>query len=117
VSTIWGNKFYEVQRYINLTGHVWSYNVLSGNKSFVDGLKPAQRKVFDETLKEATAWLDRTVAEEEAALLEKIRATGKNEIVRSDVAAFQKIALPIVQKFADANCKPGLLAEVAKYAH
>jgi TRAP-type transport system periplasmic protein len=115
VSTIWGNKFYEVQKYINLTGHVWSYNVLTANKKFVDGLKPAQRRIFDETLAEAMAWLDRTVAEEEAALLEKIRQTGRNEVVKSDVAAFQRIALPIVQKFADANCKPGLLAEIAKY--
>jgi tripartite ATP-independent transporter DctP family solute receptor len=56
IPTIWGSKLYEVQKTINLTGHVISYYVISGNKTFVDGLSDAHRKIFDETLKESMEW-------------------------------------------------------------
>jgi tripartite ATP-independent transporter DctP family solute receptor len=116
-STIWGNKLYEVQKFINLTGHVQSYNVFSANKQFIDSLKPEHRKIFDTTLADAMAWLNKAVAEEEDDLLGKIEKTGRTKVVKPDVAAFQKIAEPIVRQFAGERCKPGLLDEIAKYAN
>jgi tripartite ATP-independent transporter DctP family solute receptor len=112
ISTIWGNKFYEVQKYVNLTGHVWSYNIISANKKFLDSLTPRQRAVFDATLKDAVAWLDKTVHDEEAALLKKMSATGKVTVVKPDVAKFQEIATPIVAKFAAEKCRPGIMAAI-----
>ena len=112
ISTIWGNKFYEVQQYVNLTGHVWSYNVITANKKFLDSLTPKQRAIFDATLKDAVAWLDKTVHDEEDALLKKMAATGKVTVVKPDVARFQQIATPIVAKFAAENCRPGIMAAI-----
>jgi TRAP-type C4-dicarboxylate transport system substrate-binding protein len=37
-----------VQKYVNLTGHVWSYFVVSANDSFYKKLSAEHRKVFDE---------------------------------------------------------------------
>jgi TRAP-type C4-dicarboxylate transport system substrate-binding protein len=37
-------------------------------------------------------------------------------VIKPDLAAFQKIAQPIVRKFAGEKCRPGLLDEIAKYA-
>jgi tripartite ATP-independent transporter DctP family solute receptor len=116
ISTIWGNKFYEVQKFINLTGHVQSYFVFSGNKAFIGSLKPEHRKVFDATLADAVSWMNKAVAAEEDDLLRKIEKTGRSSVVKPDVAAFKKIAEPIVRKYADERCKPGLLDEIAKYA-
>lgn len=115
-STIWGNKFYEVQKFISLTGHVQSYFVFAGNKKFVDSLKPEHRKIFDATLAEAVSWMNKAVAEEENDLLAKIEKTGRSRVVRPDVAAFQKVAEPIVRQYAAERCKPGLLDEIGKYA-
>jgi tripartite ATP-independent transporter DctP family solute receptor len=112
IPTIWGNKFYEVQSHVNLTGHVISYYVISGNKSFVDGLSAEHRKIFDETLAEAIAWLNEKVRNDTEELLEKMKAQGVT-VVKSDVAAFQKVAQPIVAEYAAANCRPGLLDDIA----
>ncbi len=117
IPTIWGNKFYEVQKYINLTGHVWSYNVFTANKKFVDSLAPAHRELFFATLRDAVDWLNKAVAEDTRKLLADMEATGKTRVVESDVAAFKKIAEPIVEKFAAEKCRPGLLADIAKLAN
>lgn len=116
ISTIWGNKFYEVQEYINLTGHVWSYWVFSANKSFMDSLSPANRKIFTETLDEAIAWLNNKVKTETDLLLQKMVNTGKVQVTHPDVPAFKTIAEPIVRQFAADNCREGILNDIAKQA-
>jgi len=115
VSTIWGNKFYEVQKYIDLTNHVWSYWVVSANQAFLDSLTPEQKKIFSSTFDDSLQWLNQTVKNETDNLLKKMEATGKVQVIRPDVAAFQKIAEPIVKKFAAEKCRPGILEEIAKY--
>jgi TRAP-type transport system periplasmic protein len=115
ISTIWGHKFYEVQKYINLTGHVWSYWVISANKKFMDSLSASHRKIFMDTLNDAINWLNNNVPTEEAALLKKMEEKGAT-VIKPDIATFQRIAQPIVRKFAEAKCRPGLIDEIAKYA-
>jgi hypothetical protein len=39
------------------------------------------------------------------------------EVVQSNVTAFRDIALPIVEKFAQTNCRSGLLDEIRKVAN
>jgi tripartite ATP-independent transporter DctP family solute receptor len=116
IPTIYGNRFYEVQDTINLTGHVQSYNVVSVNSDFVAGLSEEQRKVFDETLAESIDWLNEAVASETDTLLATMKEEGGVEVVEPDVAAFQTIATPIVEKFAAENCRPGLLQDIRKAA-
>lgn len=112
IPTIWGNKFFEVQKSVNLTGHVISYYVITGNKGFVDALTDEQRAVFEETLQDSIAWLNDKVRSDTASLLDQIAATGV-EVVEPDVARFREIAQPIVQAFAEENCRPGLLEDIA----
>ncbi|WP_420393184.1 TRAP transporter substrate-binding protein [Acuticoccus sp.] len=112
IPTIWGNKFYEVQESVNLTGHVISYYVFSANQDFYEGLSEEHRAIFDETLDEAIAWLNEKVRSDTDTLLEKMKAEGVN-VVQPDVAAFREIAKPIVEEFAAENCRPGLLDDIA----
>lgn len=116
IPTIYGDRFYEVQKYINLTGHVWSYNVISANSEFLASLDTGQRKIFDETLKEAVDWLNQAVANDTTTLLAKMKAERGTETMKANVDAFRKIAQPIVKKFAEKNCRPGLLDDVQKAA-
>jgi tripartite ATP-independent transporter DctP family solute receptor len=116
IPTIYGDRLYEVQKTINLTGHVWSYNVISANSKFLESLKPAERKIFDETLKEAIDWLNQAVASETDHLLAKMKQEQGTQTVVANVAAFREIALPIVEKFAQTNCRPGLLDDIRKTA-
>jgi tripartite ATP-independent transporter DctP family solute receptor len=116
IPTIFGDRLYEVQKTINLTGHVWSYNVISANSKFLAGFKADQRKVFDETLREAIDWLNKAVASETDDLLARMKKEAGTETVQANVAAFRDIALPIVEKFAQANCRAGLLDDIRKAA-
>ncbi len=115
IPTIYGNKFYEVQKFIDLTGHVQSYYVVSANKKFLDSLNADQRKLFDRTLAESIAWLDQTVDNDTKSLLEKMEKSGIT-VVRSDVPAFKKIAAPIVKAYAEKNCRPNLLEDINRLA-
>ncbi|HVL22161.1 MAG TPA: TRAP transporter substrate-binding protein, partial [Amaricoccus sp.] len=69
IPTIYGDRYFEVQKFINLTGHVQSYNVVSVNSAFVNGLSPENRAIFDDTLAEAIAWLDEAVASDTGEML------------------------------------------------
>lgn len=112
IPTIYGDRFYEVQKYISLTGHVWSFNVVSANSAFVEGLSEQHRAIFDETLAEAIAWLDAAVDADTGTLIEKMKADRGIEVIEPDVAAFSSVAIPIVEAFATENCRPGLLDDV-----
>jgi TRAP-type C4-dicarboxylate transport system substrate-binding protein len=101
---------------VNLTGHVWSFTVVTANAGFVKGLSSAQKAIFDRTLSEAMAWLAEETANEEDNLLKRMQAERGIEIVRPDVAAFQRIAQPIVARFAAERCRPGILDDIAKAA-
>jgi tripartite ATP-independent transporter DctP family solute receptor len=117
ISTIYGNRFYEVQDHINLTGHVWSYWVLSASEAFLTSLSDEHRAIFMETLKsEAIDWLNEVVPAREQELLDEMVASGHTEVVEPDVAAFREVALPVVEQFAKENCREGLLEEIATYA-
>ncbi len=116
ISTIYGNRFYEVQSHLSLTGHVWSYWVVSANQSFLDGLSDEHRAIFTETLQdEGIAWLNEVVPAREQELLAEMTASGVT-VVEPDQAAFRELAAPIVQAFAADNCRPGLLDDIAALA-
>jgi tripartite ATP-independent transporter DctP family solute receptor len=116
IPTIFGDRFYEVQRYINLTGHVWSFNVVTASTAFLGRLSAADRRIFDETLAEAISSLDRAVAEDTQTLVERMRQQRGTEVVEANVPAFIAIARPIVERFAQQNCRPGLLDDVRRAA-
>lgn len=115
ISTIYGNRFYEVQKYINLTGHVWSYWVVSASETFLRSLSDQHRKIFLDTLKtEGIDYLNEVVPKREKELLDTMVASGKTQVVQANVKAFQQIADPIVKEYAAKSCRPGLLEDIRK---
>jgi TRAP-type C4-dicarboxylate transport system substrate-binding protein len=115
LGTIYGTNFYEVQDYVNKTGHVWSYFVVTANNDFYKGLSAKHRKIYDEEAKKAIDWMTAEVLKSFDAYEKKLKAKGM-KVVKPDVAAFQKIASPIVAAFAEETCRPGLLKDIAKQA-
>lgn len=111
LSTIYSLRFHEVQPYISLTNHVWTYNLVLVNSRFYDGLGE-DRKAFDATLAEALEWLYKAVEADDARVIAEIKKSGKTEIVEPDVAAFRAKARPVLKAYADKSCKPGLIDQV-----
>lgn len=112
LSTIFSNRFHEVQKYINMTSHVWTYNIVYTNSSFLKGLSDKKRAIFDETLNEAMDWLYDEVEKENADIRAKIEKGGTTVFIEPDTAAFRAAAQPILAEYAAKNCRAGLLDDV-----
>ncbi|WP_375691760.1 TRAP transporter substrate-binding protein [Pseudooceanicola sp. LIPI14-2-Ac024] len=112
LSTIYSNRFHEVQDYVSMTEHVWTYNIVYTNSAFYEGLDDEQKAAFDETLQQAMDWLYDAVAAEDAEVRAKIEEAGTTKIIEPDKAAFRAAARPILEEYAQANCRAGLLADV-----
>ena len=112
LSTIYSNRFHEVQDYISMTEHVWTYNIVYVNSDFYEGLGSEERQAFDETLDEAMDWLYQAVEQENQEIRAQIEESGETEFIEPDVDAFREQARPILEEYAAANCREGLLADV-----
>ncbi len=115
LSTIYSLRFHEVQKYINMTNHVWTYNLVLVNSKFYQGLGK-DRAAFDATLKQAMDWLYDAIAKENDRIHAAIEKSGTAQFIEPDVAAFRKQARPVLAAYAEANCQAGLLDAVDKYA-
>jgi TRAP-type C4-dicarboxylate transport system substrate-binding protein len=89
---------------------------VAANKSFLDSLSPDHRKIFDQTLADSIEHLNNLSRNGTQDLLKKMEASSKVKVTQPDVAAFKKIADPVVKKYADEKCRPGILEDIAKYA-
>ncbi|MGQ9369266.1 TRAP transporter substrate-binding protein [Azospirillum sp. ST 5-10] len=116
LATIYANRFHEVQSHIVLTGHVWTYNIVLANSQFLQSLSPDERKAFAETLDETIAWLGDAAIKEDERIRAEIEKNPDVSFVEPDRAAFRAQARPVLAKFAEENCRPGLLADVDKAA-
>jgi tripartite ATP-independent transporter DctP family solute receptor len=97
--TIRSMKFYEVQKHVSLTGHVFSPAVTMVNEKFFQKLSPnLQRALSEAALKAAKAERD-FVAGKEADDLEFIKSQGMIATM-PDVEAFREASKPVVDIMA-----------------
>jgi tripartite ATP-independent transporter DctP family solute receptor len=90
LTTIEAKKFYEVQKYIILTGHITDHvNTTIAGRRWAK-LSDQDKKIFTEVTQEAAARATRIVQEREAALVQtfKDRGLGVEEV---DKAAFEQV--------------------------
>ena len=92
-------KFQEVQKFISLTGHVYTPGYVTvGSKKW--GTLPADvRKVLEDTARETQAWVYETAEKGDKELLDKILAAGvKSNVPNKD--AFVAASKPVYEEFA-----------------
>jgi len=114
VNAIIGQSFFEVQKYLIKTSHVWSYFVVTANDEFYQSLPAEHRKIFDEELAKAMNSLNTKVMNSIKSDEDFLKSKGLT-IIEVDQARFKKLADPVVEKYAETNCRPGLLKDIAKY--
>ncbi len=99
LSVIVANKFEQVQKYLTLTGHVYSPGVFLMNKAIFDKLSPADQKAFLDAAKVAAkANRDRVDADEKTAVAD-LRAKGMQVVDKVDKAKFQAALAPVFTDF------------------
>jgi tripartite ATP-independent transporter DctP family solute receptor len=92
-------KFQEVQKFISLTGHVYTpAYVTAGSKKWA-ALPPDVRKVLEDTARETQAWVYEAAEKGDKELLDKIVAAGVKSNV-PDKDAFVAASRPVYEEFA-----------------
>jgi tripartite ATP-independent transporter DctP family solute receptor len=101
VENILTGHIYEVQKYIMLTKHVYSFFHWLMNEKFYQGLSEGDRKMILESVDAETKWGEEFVFSGEKEQLNQLQKLGM-QVVTPDVKAFRKKAAPAIKELAKA---------------
>lgn len=92
---IYSNRFYEVQKYITMTQHVYTPYVVLMNPDKYEALTDEQREAVDRAMREATEFQLETSAQEEKTAVRQMEEYGcqVNELTPEAKEQFQEIIL------------------------
>ncbi len=101
-AVILSNKFFEVQKYLSATNHVYAANIVLVSKRFWDRLSPTEKKIMNDAANETRAYqrqVSRAAAEKAVG---ELQAKGVlfNEVAPAQQARMRQIAKPVTDKFA-----------------
>lgn len=99
LSVIMAAKFDQVQKYLSLTGHVYSPAIFLMNKASFDKLSAADKQAFIEAAKEGVKVNRARVDEDDAKGVAELRAKGMQVIDNVDKAKFQAALTPVYADF------------------
>ncbi|MEF7612423.1 TRAP transporter substrate-binding protein [Aquincola sp. MAHUQ-54] len=101
-SVILSNKFYEVQKYLSATNHVYAANILLVSKKFWDKLSPTEQKILQDSANEAIVWQRQVSRDIAAKAVGELKAKGMqvNELAPAELARMQAAVKPIYDKFS-----------------
>jgi tripartite ATP-independent transporter DctP family solute receptor len=101
-SVILSSKFYEVNKFVSGTNHVYATNPVQVSKRFWDKLSPAEQKLLQESAIEAQNY-QRVVSREAASkAVAELKAKGMNynDIAAPELARMRAAVKPVHEKFA-----------------
>ena len=99
-AVILSNKFYEVQKFVSATNHVYATNIILVGKKFWDKLSPADQKILKDAAIEARNYqrqVSRQAAEKAVGEL-KAKGMQYNDIGAPEQQKMQAIAKPVWEK-------------------
>jgi C4-dicarboxylate-binding protein DctP len=108
-SNIYTQKMHEVQKYMTVTNHGYIGYVVVVNKKFWDGLPPDIRDELSKAMKEATDYGNSQSAQDNDDALEKIKQSGKSEIITltpEQNEAMRKAMMPVYKDVASRVGQP-----------
>ena len=113
------SKFYEVQKHLAVTRHVYNPQAVILSKKFFDALSPAEKKIVTDAVTEATAYqrqLSRQQADEALAELKKA-GMQVTEFAPAEMQRLRDKVKPVVDKHTAAigeDTVKAVYAEIAK---
>jgi tripartite ATP-independent transporter DctP family solute receptor len=91
-------KFYEVQKYMSLTGHVYSPAFLLVSEEQFSKLPREVQRAIEKTAKDMEDWVTKTAVQQEKELLASLK--DRIQINEAEKLAFVLASQPIYQEFA-----------------
>ena len=113
VPTIFLSKFFEVQKYVSLTGHLYGPHILLINKKLWDGLPDADKKIFEAAAVEAKLLNRATNREMNKNYVDELRKAGMTVTVLTpdQLKLFRDAVAPVHTEF-EAKIGKDLINEV-----
>jgi tripartite ATP-independent transporter DctP family solute receptor len=93
-SNIYAAKFYEVNKYLSLTGHLHLTHMVMYSDRLWSKLSPAQQNIVRQAVQDAQAVQRKAVRDDDARLLVELKKNGM-EVNDTDRAAFRQAVLPL----------------------
>ena len=112
LTNIYAAKLNEVQKYLSLTGHVYSPSYPTMGKATFDKLDPGVRAALLEAAAEATTWARKQGAADDDELLGKLKAAGM-QVNTADRASFVAASKAVYEQYATEFPKGSELIERA----
>ena len=102
LAQITSQKFNEVQKYLTLTGHVYSAYVIAANKDWWDGLNADSKKSLQAAFNNASAYQLKIINQEESKQTSDLKSKGMNikTLTPAQVGEWMKLAAPMNKKYA-----------------
>jgi TRAP-type C4-dicarboxylate transport system substrate-binding protein len=102
VNTIESSKFYEVQKYLSITKHVYSPWIVLASKIWWDKLSTDEKKALQESAEAARDFERKDSREAATKAVEFLKSKGMQVTVVSDkeIGRMRELSRPAMQKFA-----------------
>lgn len=100
-NVIRSNKFYEVQKYVSATNHVYAANIILVSKIFWDKLSATEQKILRDAALEARDYqrkVSLAAAEESVTELKKA-GMQYNDVPPAELARMRQAVQPVIDKF------------------
>jgi tripartite ATP-independent transporter DctP family solute receptor len=99
---VWTQRFYEVQKYLSLTKHIFYPRMYCINEKFFQSLPPDLKAITEKTANDAATLQRRLNTELDNSLVERFKKETKIQ-VNTDVdrEAFRKLMVPVWEQFYD----------------
>ncbi|AHL75826.1 ABC transporter substrate-binding protein [Stutzerimonas stutzeri] len=118
-NTILSSKFYEVQKYLSVTNHVYSPWIVTASKRWWDGLSETEQNIIMEAAKKSRDSERADTRAEAQEALAKIKEQGMeiNKVSPEEIQRMREKAKPAIQTVVDTVGEPlfkEVQAEIAK---
>jgi TRAP-type transport system periplasmic protein len=109
-AVILSNKFYEVQKYVSATNHVYAANIILVSKRFWDKLTPAEQKMMNDAAAETRAYQRQVSRAAAQKAVGELQAKGMqfNELSPAEQARMAQVAKAVTDRLAS-NYDPAVV--------
>jgi tripartite ATP-independent transporter DctP family solute receptor len=112
INVTWSAKFYEVQKHLTVSNHVYSPLILAMNKAKFDSLPANVQTIVVDAAREAAKYQRDLNAQNAGKVVAELKKAGMQVVENVDMAPFQKIVSESIAKtFAEKN-GPALLKAI-----
>jgi tripartite ATP-independent transporter DctP family solute receptor len=98
--TMLTSKFFQVQKYLSMTNHIYAASAFLASKRFMDGLPESDKKAFYQAARVGAKVMRKAVVDNEAAQIEELKKLGMQVTTKVDTAKFQAVLAPAYADFA-----------------